>query len=183
MDPKQLTEAMETAQLVKSILGPQRNEWLPVIAAVGGALVGGLVTIVPNYLIELSKRKNECRAVTSALLAEVRALLTIIEHRKYIESFRQITLQLESNPSSTYKISVKVPVHYSRVYQAHIDRLGLINPQQAAKIIEFHQLLDSVVQDIEPSGLIAEQGGNAEAFEQLIAISESAIRIGKELTE
>lgn len=182
MDTKQLLEAVETIKMVKSIFESQRNEWLPVFAAVGGAFVGGIVTIVPTYFIESSKRKNECRAVTSALLAEVRALLTIIEHRKYIENFRKIAFHLQNQPSSLYKFSVKVPDHYSRVYQAHIDRLGVIDPQQAAKIIEFHQLLDSIVQDIGAGGLIAEQGGNAEAFEQLIAIAESAICIGKELT-
>lgn len=182
MDTKQLLEAVETIRVVKSLFEAPRNEWLPVIAAVSGAFIGGIATIVPNYCIERTKRTNECRAVTSALLAEVSALLTIIEHRKYIENFRLIALHLHNHPSSLYKFSVKVPDHYSRVYQAHIDRLGVIDPQQAAKIIEFHQLLDSIVQDIGAGGLIAEQGGNAEAFEQLIAIAESAIWIGKELT-
>lgn len=182
METKQLLEAVETIRVIKGLFDTPQNEWLPVVAAIGGAFVGGVSSIIPNYLIELKKRRDENLNVRSALIAEVEALLTIIEHRKYLDSMRQVEQALK-NSGGTFKFCVKVPDHYSRVYQSHIERIGVIDPRLASKIIRFHQLLDSIVQDIAPGGLIAEEGGSAEAFEQLVRIAEAAVTLGREITQ
>lgn len=183
MDTKQLLEAIETIKVVKDLFDTQQNEWIPVIAAIGGALVGGLSTTIPNFLIEWKKRRDESFNVRSALIAEVNALLTIIEHRKYIDSMRSGAEHLRNEPNMMLKYCVKIPEHYSRIYQAHIERIGSIDPALAAKIIQFHQLLDSIVQDIAPGGIVAEEGGGAETFEQLIQIADTAVAIGRDITK
>lgn len=183
MDTKQLLEAVETIRIIKSLFGPQPNAWLPVIAAVSGALVGGFATIIPTFLIELKKRKDERNTVTCALIAEIRAMLTIIRLRRYVEGLQTISDQLRATPGSLIRYRVKVPDHYSRVYQANVVNIGIVEPRLAARIIEFHQLVDAVVQDIAPGGLVAEQGGNFEAFENILTLVNSALTIGSELIE
>lgn len=181
MDTKQLLEAVETLRAIEPLFESPKPDWLPVIAAIGGALVGAVSAIIPSYFIERKKQEDERRCVTNALVAEIRAILTIVEHRKYVENMKLVAHGLREKPGSSFQYSVKIPDHYSRVYQAHVERLGVVEPRLAAKIIEFHQLLDSVVQDIGPGGLISEHGGGVEAFEQLVHISESAVSIGKSL--
>lgn len=183
MDTKQLLEAVETLRTIKSLFESHQNEWLPVIAAIGGALVGAVASYIPNYLLERKKRRDEQLFVTNALVAEVQAILKIVEHRKYIESMKQIVDELRASPEATFQFSVQIPDHYSRVYQAHVARLGVVERTLAAKLIEFHQLIDAVVQDIGPGGLISEHGGNLEAFKQLVHISESAVLIGNSLVQ
>ena len=182
METQQLLEAAQTIQVIQSLFHNEPNEWLPVIAAIGGAFVGGVSTFLPAFLLESRKLRLERDALTSALAAEIAALLKIIEYRGYLESLHEAALYLKANPTERYRFSVKVPEHYSRIYQSNAERIGLIKPHLAVKIIEFHQLIDSVVQDITPDSPLQEQGLDIEAFEELIHILESAINIGKEIT-
>lgn len=183
MDTKQLLEAVEIIKVVKLVLETSQNEWLPVIAAVAGAFVGGVSTYLPNLLIEQRRRRDERHRVESALLAEVRAILSIVEHRNYIEELGRVVDDLRNAPGTTCKFQVRVPDHYSRVYQAHIASLGIIDSHLGTKIIEFHQLLDAIVQDITPGGSIADEGGDVEAFEQLVMIAKTAVAIGRRISQ
>lgn len=179
MDAKQLLEA---AQILEAMNHSVKNEWLPVFAAIGGALVGGIATFVPSFLLERQRRKDERLTVTNALLAEVRSILSIVEQRQYLKNIREKEALLrEKSPEETIKFSIRIAKHYSRVYQSHVDRLGTLDSAFATKIIQFHQLLDSVVQDVSPGGVIAEDEGNHQAFSQLVEITEKAINLGEEL--
>jgi len=183
MDTKQLLEAVETIRVVKSLFDSPQNEWLPVIAAIGGAFVGGISTFVPSYLLELKKRRDERESVTNALTAEVRAILTIIRHRRYLENLREVERALQQGPTTMVAFTVRVSEQYARVYQDYVPRLGLVNPQLAAKIIEFHKLIEAIIQDITPGGEIAEGRGDLEAVHQLIKIAESAVTLGDEIVD
>lgn len=182
MDTQQLLEAVQMIEVLKSLFVEEKNEWLPVIAAIGGAFIGGISTFFPAFILEARKSRKESQSITTALLSEISALLVIIEHRKYLKSLQDVVDYLAEHPSETYSFSVRVPEHYSRIYQTHAERIGLVKPSLASKIIEFHQLLDSVVQDVSLGGLIPEKGGTTETYEELIVILESAISIGKEIT-
>ncbi|MDP1925575.1 MAG: hypothetical protein Q8K57_12445 [Thiobacillus sp.] len=182
METQQLLEAAQTIKAINSLFADKPNEWLPVIAAIGGAFVGGISTFFATYFLEARKHRKEKRAITTALLSEISALLVIIEHRNYVSAFKKVTDYLRVNPDEAFKYTIRIPQHYSRIYQAHVDRIGFVEPKLAAKIIEFHQLVDSIIQDVTPGGPIHDEGGNLEAFEELIKISEAAISIGKELS-
>lgn len=183
METKDLLEAAQTIKILKSTFEAKQNEWLPVIAAVLGALAGGIASFIPNLLLETHKRRNERESVKSALLAEIKALLCVIEHRQYLDQMKQVFEQQQKMPGLKIRYQVKVPDHYSRVYQAHVDRLGVIQPALSSKIIQFYHLLDSIVQDVTPGGSIADNGGDEDAFRQLIALAESALALGKEITQ
>jgi hypothetical protein len=154
---------------------------LPVIAAIGGAFVGGVSTFLPSYLMEKRKLKQETRSVETALISEVSALLEVIEHRRYVYGLEETVHYLKQNPGKEKFFAAKIPEHYSRIYQEHISKIGLFHPDLSAKIIRFYQLIDSGVQDISTGGFIAETGGDIEAFEELLEIFHSAVKIGREI--
>lgn len=182
METKELLEAAKTIEVMKSLFEAKPNAWVPVIAAVGGALVGGVVSIIPTWWIERNKRDFERKSVTSALTAEIKALLCVIEHRQYVKQMKFALEQLKLSPGAKYKYQVKVPEHYSRVYQAHIEKLGIVDSSLSAQIVQFHHLLDSIIQDVSPGGIIADIGGDEESFKRLIALAESALTLGREIT-
>jgi hypothetical protein len=181
MDTQQLLEAAQTIDVLRSMFADDKNEWLPVIAAIGGAFVGGVSTFLPSYLLEKRKLKQETRSVETALVSEVSALLEVVEHRRYVYGLEESVHYLKQNPGKKKFFAAKVPEHYSRIYQEHISKIGLLNPDLSAKIIRFHQLIDSGVQDISKGGFLAETGGSVEAFEELLEIFYSAVKIGREI--
>lgn len=181
METQQLLEAVQTIQVIQSLFHSEPNEWLPVIAAIGGAFVGGISTLFPAYFLELRKMRVERASLTSALVSEISALLKIIEYRGYLESLIEAANYLQANPESSYRFTVKVPSHYSRVYQSNVERIGLVNSDLAIQIIEFHQLIDAVVQDVTPDSPLQKDGGDIDTFEELIKILESAISVGRKI--
>lgn len=158
------------------------NPWIPVLAAIGGAMVGGLLPVLSGYLIDRRKRSEESESVTTALLAEVKGIISVANHRGYISGMKLLAAQLRLNPQSKIRYRVRVSEHYSRIYVANVGRLGIVDSVLAAKIIEFHCLVEAVVQDITPGGLIAEEGGDLDAFSELISIADEALAIGAEIT-
>ncbi len=181
MDTNQLPEVIEVIRTIKYLCEPASSPWITVATALGGVIVGGLLTFYSNFFLERNKRLHERKVVTTALVSEIQAILTIIEHRKYVEHMKAIFLRLQNQQGAMAHYKVRVPDHYSRVYQANLGRLGLLNSKLAAKIVEFHQLTDAIVQDITPGGEIAERGGGTEAFRQMLLLSERAVAIGNEI--
>ena len=157
------------------------NEWLPVYAALGGAFAGAIASFFPTFLLERYRENKQSSRVLAALLAEISAFLEVIEHRKYHDSIKKVIEHLKDQPAgTTYSYSVCVPEHYSRIYQANSSNIGAIDKTYGQKIVIFHQLVDSVVQDVKPGGIIS-NGADVEAFKELEKIFARAILIGNEL--
>ncbi|AKX44929.1 hypothetical protein AKN87_07365 [Thiopseudomonas alkaliphila] len=181
MDTLQLLEAAKIVAIIQSLFDSKPNEWLPVLAAIGGAFTGSIATFFPSYFLSRQKYQREQKAIATALTSEISALLKIIEHRKYLDGLIEAVKHLKEDPNIKYTLTVQVPEHYSRVYQSHVDRIGLIEPALAANIIEFHQLIDAVVQDIMPESPTQKKGGDIETFEELVTVMTSAISIGQKI--
>lgn len=105
----------------------------------------------------------------------------LIERREYVPDLKEEIDYLKQNPDKKVQFAVKVPAHYSQVYQQHISKIGLLHPELSAKIIRFHQLIDSVVQDVATDGVVADAGGDLKTLGELLTIFESAVTVGREI--
>lgn len=180
MDTQQLLEAAKTIEILNSIFGTKPNPWVPVIAAISGVFIGSIASFLTTYLLENVKTRRLKKQVTVALLSEIKALLVIVEHRKYLWGLRQAVSDLTQGKYDLVKFTIKFPEHYSRVYQANIVNIGLIDSDIASKIIEFHQLVDSFAQDVAVGG-VASEGTGIRIFDELIFVLERAIKLGNSL--
>src|SRR5690554_6763416 len=139
MDTQQLLEAAQTIDILRSMFADDKNEWLPVIAAIGGAFVGGVSTFLPSYLLEKRKLKQEKRSVETALVSEVSALLEVIEHRRYVYGLEESVHYLKQNPDK--KVSVR-PSHLVRcsrlpvVGQQFVDGVVFLSRQAGQHILQ-----------------------------------------------
>lgn len=179
MDTQQLMEAVDNIETIRSVIGTSKNEWIPVVAAIGGGLVGALGSVIPNWLIERYKRRSDREAITSALICEISSMLEIIDKRKFVDGLKSVEDDL--NEGQICIFSVKVPDDHSPIYGSLTDKIGVVEKHIAARIIRFHQLITSVIQDIAPGGHLAEEGGDRESFAEVRGILESAIDLGKDL--
>ncbi len=182
MTPEDIKALTETLKLVTEMAESKPSAWLPLYAALGGAVAGAIASFFPTWILEKRRDHKFSMQVESCLLAEIFALLEIIEHRGYLNSMREVVAHLKTLPEgTTYCFTVDVPQHYSRVYQENCTNLGVVRIETAKNIVVFHQLIDAIVQDIKPGG-IASVGATIEAFEQMESIFAKAIEIGHDLT-
>ncbi|ENQ8180983.1 hypothetical protein BS623_23950 [Vibrio parahaemolyticus] len=170
----------ELLVIFETIAKSQPNQWIPVISALGGALVGGLVTFFPTKYLEEHRAKMFSQQVQNSIIAEVSALLRVIENRKYVESVEEAVLYLKNNPKGTYTLFADIPAHYSLIYQEQCKHIGTLDREVARDIINFYQLIDAIVQDIKPNGTFTTHP-SLEAYKESLAMFQLAVQIGKSL--
>lgn len=179
MTPVDITAIAETLNSLMTESKP--NEWLPVLAALGGVLVGSFT----SWLLEKRREGAFAKQIENCLVAEISALIEIIEHRKYMQHIAGYVEDLRSQPAGKTRVmTVDVPLHYSRVYQDNCKHVGVVKTQIAHDVITFHQLIDAVIQDIKPGGTCnSNKGAELETYVEMQEILEQALKIGKELTK
>ncbi|MCX5817044.1 MAG: hypothetical protein NTX75_12530 [Proteobacteria bacterium] len=180
MNLDDVQKIMQILQSMKALLG-QQNPWIPVYAAIGGALAGAIAAIIPNMIIERLKERRAVNALSDSIVCEVSAILTIIKHRRYLETTEQIVANLFSTPGSTRQLQVVVPDNYFKIYHANLDRVDLIHRSIRVKVVTFYQLLEAIIQDVKPGGLLSVAAQRAEPFAEALSILKQAIELGHEI--
>lgn len=158
------------------------NSLISAGAAIIGAITGAVAAAFPLFLMELYKGRKESAQIRAALISEVATLVEIAESREYLKGLQKAYNSLKGQPKeATYRYGAKIPNHYSRIYQANLDRIGILDTDTARKIVQFHQLIDAVVQDVVPGGPLYE-GRGLKAFEEAANILERALQLGREIS-
>ncbi|MDD9197567.1 hypothetical protein PVK62_17240 [Aliivibrio sp. S3MY1] len=166
--------------ILETIAKQQPSEWVPVVSALGGALVGGLVTFFPTKYLEESRSKAFSKQIQNSIIAEVSVLVRIIENRKYVESMTEAVEHLRKYPEGEFTLVADIPSHYSLIYQEQCKNIGVLDREVARNIINFYQLIDAVVQDIKPNGTFSAYAP-LEAYQESLAMFQLAVEIGKNL--
>ena len=161
------------------------TDWTTVLVALftGAAAAGGPIWIAYR------QTKNERSSVRSALLAEVAALIEIVEIRGYLKDLRSYEAYLKScdrehldqlNPKD-FSFSVPISNEYNMVYRANLTRLGGLSSTEAKQLVRFYQLTDSVIADITDGGALCIGTVEPDAFGKAADLIEIAIKIGRAL--
>ncbi|RVD78455.1 hypothetical protein [Pseudomonas koreensis] len=140
------------------------NDWGPVIDALAQAnwtailvpVIPGVAAIVGPLFLWYRQSKRESSSVRAGLLAEVAALVEIVERRGFLPALREKQRLLAFRSSSAAaafrrdpeSFEVRIDSHFNRVYQANVSKLGVLTADEAKQIVRFHQLADSVRIDV-----------------------------------
>lgn len=177
MSPEEINLVTES---IKAIGSKGSNEWIPVIAALGGAVLGSFSSTITSSIIERKKEKMFSLQITRSLITEISALLNLMETRGFLDSINNAIAHLKENPDDTYILASDIPPHYSRVYQENCKHLGVVDHETSKQIINFHHLVDAIVQDVKMDGTFS-KSPTIEAYVEANKILTLAIRIGRNL--
>ena len=163
------------------ILPDTSSAWFPIFTLLLGSLFGAFSSIIPSAIIDSRRNRTQAKRLKKALRAEVVALMQIIEKRHYLSSLDECLTAFNTDPTPI-PFCINIPQHYSRVFQANLDKIGLLSDPFLTHLITFHQLIDSAVQDVKPGGAIA-GGGTHENFLELHNVITHALKEGMTLTK
>lgn len=153
MDLKNVLISIEAIKAVKALFVTS-NPYLPVYSALGGAFVGAVSSIIPNLIINWHNYRTERRSTTLRLYAEIKAAIEVADYRGYIEHLEQIEEKLRNNKIPSWTYLVQVSDDRYPIYKSSLDQLGMIDVGLQVKIVEFYQLLEAIIQDIKPGGIL-----------------------------
>ncbi|MGD9520038.1 MAG: hypothetical protein AB7W28_11060 [Armatimonadota bacterium] len=160
------------------------KDYLPLI----GVVVGGVLAIAggfaSNVWLEYSRERKRRYALALAFQGEVRALLEIIEKRKYLEGLRAAKAQTETT-SKTQSYHFRARRKYFSVFEANVGQIGILKPPLSELVARFYTQANSVLEDMErfeevdpatvdPSVAIA-------AYEEVLSIFEDTVTVGEKI--
>lgn len=118
-------------------------------------VIGGLLAVGGGFLsttlLERRRQRQEASNLALAFGGEISTLLELIRERRYIERFEQIIGQIETT-GQPFFMPFRIRYEYSRVYQANVGRIGLLQPTLAEQIPVFYTRPTSVLDDMASLG-------------------------------
>src|ERR1700693_5293157 len=108
-----------------------------------------LAALVGSFFARRYADFCEARALKAALAAELRALLAIIDRRRYVEVLTTFVQSLpeiyDGRPLQPF--SVRVAGDYQRIFSAVTHKLGLLAPELAEGIVIVHYHIQAALED------------------------------------
>lgn len=163
----------EYAEVVKAF-----SPWVTGLAALLGALIGGLINFFTVRWSEQNQAKRDKESLHLALASEVHSIVSIIMARDFegILSRSLETLKVKNDPKATKIFWIKISPEYRTIYNANASHIGVLDKEDAGYIVAFHQIIHSIVQDVTDDGVLAE-GGNAIDYAETLVLLRQAFRL------
>ena len=171
-----ILNVIEIIKEIKLLLAVQ-NPYLPVYSALGGAFVGAVSAFIPNYLISKCKERSEKRSTTLQLYAEIKSILELIKLRQYVEAVTNIVNELKQGGKGSYQLQIQFQEERFVVYRNNLPKLGLIDYDLQLKIVEFYMLLEAIIQDVKPGGILNTMPGRLFEYENILNITIRAVNV------
>jgi hypothetical protein len=180
--PENIQISLELLKEIKAVLEPS-SQWVPVIAAIGGAAVGGFIPLLIKMIEGYREEKRNKQAVAHQIYAEVTAILEIVDKRQYLQHMNALAAQFLLNPNLIQTYQIQVSDDFSIMYKANIDRLSLLNPNLQTKIVKFYRFLSALIEDVKLGGGFNSQPITQYGCNQFILIATEAVALGNEIRD
>lgn len=147
------------------------------IAAFSSAISFGV-----QFFFKWRDEKNHTKSFEVAILAEIKAMMSIIEKRKYLEDLSRIDSFHNMGDGQKHLLIVDVQENYCPIYYGNLTKISLLSEDIVADIVEFYSLIASVIQDVKPGGILTDKEyATKETFQNTYSVLKNAIEIGNRL--
>ena len=131
-----------------------------------------------QYLLQRSERRQLARCVARGLAGEIDALLHIVECRQSLSEIKKAAQSADPQP-----LSVSVSQNYSRMFDANVDKLGLLDGDLPGKVADFYVQGSALIEDFRtishPGLALLAAGVRQELFAQMADLLEETVALRK----
>lgn len=157
------------------------NQLIAAGSGLMGALIGAAISGWINYRISKENHRREIHSFKAGFVSEVQSLQTIISERGYLKAFQEFSQHPQILNGEKVFYEILIPDNYARFYNANLNKVGLMGPKLSSKLIQYHQLLQAIVQDLQPEATPMKYGFDKEMLDETIRIFSKALNIGDEI--
>lgn len=158
---------------------------IPLIPVIVGGLIGIVGGVLGPVWLDKNRRRHDRDVLTSCLKAEIGGLLWIVGRRQYLEGLRTLLAEAEDSPNDGAIRSFTFSVRSTpfRIYEANLDRLGLLEKDFARQVVRFYTQGRSILEDIED--MRESQDETAESslarLRELVPLFAETVELGKQI--
>jgi len=160
------------------------------VAALSGALLGGLLSWLATWSIEARRDRRQAHSLAVAAASEVDAALTMVKARGWYESFQGALQAAEKG--QVVNVTVHVRDDYLPQCRAALGHAGLISRDLSVYLSRMLMLVDGLTSDLRrmaehPPGSTgalfgpSDYEGAADVYRNLVGIMEAGFRVGAEI--
>lgn len=175
MEQELATQLLTQMAEVQATVEAQNSGWFTLGAAGLGGLFGLGASWIPTVWSESQRRQHDTETLRASFIAEITAMTELIRSRGYLKALQ------EGAEGRVSALKVNVPGDYFRVFKANLDRLGLLEPDEASRIVQLYQLIESVIQDVVPGGVLFTGEGGQRTFQHDLTFLERALALADQL--
>jgi hypothetical protein len=174
---------LQTIELLKAAkpLFASGDAYLVAGAGALSAVAGVLVAYLTNRWTVSGQRETTRKSTAFQIYAEISATLEVEQYRGYSTSIRDLLKASEGQDDFKGIYQVQVPDERFIIFKANLANLGLLPPKLQSDIVLLYQLLEAVVQDIKPGGLLNLEHVGREPFVELLCLMDKSRRIAYEI--
>ncbi len=113
------------------------------------ALVGGVLALLGSFLFHWHSSRENRKSLAQAFVGEIRAILVLIEKRKYHESlerWRTSMLEGQSSPGRAFMAMPKQ--NYFTIFEANASKIGVLPRRASMHVVRFYVLTKSLLEDL-----------------------------------
>lgn len=162
-------QSIELLKMAKPLFeGP--DPYLLALIAIFGTVLGALASFLPMYWHAKSQRKQLRLSVAAQIYAEIKAILQAEQHRGYIRDVREVVGAFEREEVKTWPYQVQISESRFLIYKANIQNISLLDSGLQVKVVTLYQLMEAVVQDIKPGGILNSAPAGKKQYSELLNI-------------
>ena len=154
----------------------------PILAAILGALLGGLSKVVADFFVRMRERD----AMLVAISAEVDALCRLMRYQNYLPDVLSLIDDLEKGSIKTANYIVDIRSDYFTVFNALSCNLGHLKSDHAYYIVKFYAFCKTIIDSTRPDGVAAHARDRSEAiadFRAQAALLQATLVLGDRIIQ
>lgn len=131
-------------------------ELLSPLAQALATLAGAIFVLVGIWYRDRLETRSKAKNAKVQILAEIRALLDLIELNEYLPVLRDTIAELKSTGTCRQYFGFQSSRSFSAVYEANLQNLGLLG-SAAGEVVRFYMIITSAVEDKDTIAAMAAQ--------------------------
>lgn len=144
------------------------------------ALFSAIVSFIIQFFFKWYDNNKNAKSFELSIIAEIEAILDIIEKRKYREALeRGIVISITSQNIAFLQIDIQQD--YCPIYNNNLDKVSLLSKKRVKDVVQFYSILASLIQDVKSGGILSTNQASREAFEECLVLLNEAIILGQRI--
>jgi hypothetical protein len=112
---------------------------------ISGAVIGTVLTaVVGGVPLEHYRRHRDRQSTAAIIAAEIRSFVDMAAAHGTVSNFEKLLPILDANKDVPLPAFYTVPPEFGPIFERHIDKLGLLPPHVAGRVVRFYHHLLSI---------------------------------------